>query len=287
MREIKQNTDANVKLFLTDETDHITGITGLSTSLSAELCKDDDVSFSSITVAASGSEIGYGWYNVILSDVNSHTDTIGDLIVRVTATGADSAERLLNVVANVEADTYTKVPSANIDDYKANVSTLALESTSLALSADIQNIDLDTTGLALESTSLSLSADIQNIEAGDKIIVQPVQGNLSYNSIKNQRVEIKQNSTAEIGYSISSDLSGYEVYFGIKEKYRDTEYILEEKNITSDLTEVSTGTGFIKLTDIETDIEDGDYIGELKVTKIGVKARPIEFKIKILPSLLP
>ena len=105
MREIKQNTNNNVKLFLTDETDHITGLTGLT--LTVELCKDDESSFSTITAAASASEVASGWYNINLTNTNNHTDTIGDLIVRATATGADSAERLLNVVENIEVDTYT------------------------------------------------------------------------------------------------------------------------------------------------------------------------------------
>lgn len=107
MREIKQNTDNNVKLFLTDETDHVTGITGLT--LTVELCKDNESSFSTITTAASASEVGNGWYNIILTSANNHTYTIGDLIVRATATGADSAERLLNIVENVEVDTYAAV----------------------------------------------------------------------------------------------------------------------------------------------------------------------------------
>ena len=150
MREIKQNTDNNVKLFLTDESDHITGLTGLSASLTAELCKDDESSFSSITVAASASEIGYGWYNISLTNADSHTDTIGDLIVRATATGADSAERLLNVVENLESDTYD--------------ATQVIDSTLDSISADIQNIDVDNTGLAQESTLESISGDINNIK---------------------------------------------------------------------------------------------------------------------------
>ena len=150
MREIKQNTDANVKLFLTDETDHITGITGLSASLTAELCKDDDASFSSITVAASGTEIGYGWYNVVLTDDNSHTDTIGDLVVRITATGADSAERLMSVVENIESDTYA--------------STIVIDSTLDGISGDIQDINLELDGLATESTLESISGDINTIK---------------------------------------------------------------------------------------------------------------------------
>ena len=150
MREIKQNTDDNIKLFLTDETDHITGITGLSASLTAELCKDDDTSFSSITVAASGSEIGYGWYNVVLTDSNGHTNTIGDLIVRLTATGADSAERLMSVVENIESDTFD--------------STQAIESTLDGISGDIQDLDLELDGLATESTLESISGDINTIK---------------------------------------------------------------------------------------------------------------------------
>ncbi|MCK5642177.1 MAG: hypothetical protein KAJ19_15335, partial [Gammaproteobacteria bacterium] len=109
MREIKQNTDANVKLFLTDETDHIAGLPGLT--LAVELCKDTDSSFSTITSSASASDVGNGWYNINLTSVNNHTNTIGDLIVRATASGADSAERLLNVVENIEVDTYTAVGS--------------------------------------------------------------------------------------------------------------------------------------------------------------------------------
>ena len=107
MREIKQSTDANVKLFLTDEADHILGKTGLT--LAVELCKDNESSFSTITTAASAAEIANGWYNVKLTTANSHTSTLGDLVVRATAAGADSSERLLTVVKNTETDTYDAV----------------------------------------------------------------------------------------------------------------------------------------------------------------------------------
>ena len=138
MREIKQNIDANVKLFLTDETDHITGKTGLT--LAVTICKDDESSFTTITPETSASEIGVGWYNIHLTDTDNHTDTLGDLIVRATATGADSAERLLNIVENIEADTYTKVPSSNIADYKADISSLALETSVGLLQDSVDNI---------------------------------------------------------------------------------------------------------------------------------------------------
>lgn len=107
MREIKQNADANIKLFLTDEADHITGKTGLT--LAVFLCKDDGASFTAITSVANATEIANGWYNIDLTNSNNHTDTLGDIIVRATATGADPAERLANVVSNLESDTYAQL----------------------------------------------------------------------------------------------------------------------------------------------------------------------------------
>lgn len=141
MRELKQNTDNNVKLFLTDSTDHITGKTGLT--LAVELCKDDEESFSAITSVASAGEVGNGWYNVKLTESNNHTDTIGDIIVRATATGADSAERLMNVVENIESDSISTLDS---------------------ISGDIQDINLELDGLATESTLESISGDINTIK---------------------------------------------------------------------------------------------------------------------------
>lgn len=190
----------------------------------------------------------------------------------------------------------------HLDDIKHKDGNKTFDNTTDSLEAIVDNgissitvEDIEaSTILAKEATSLAISGDIQAIDAGlfedggtlSRVIVQPVQGNLSYSSIKNQRIELKQNSTADIAYSVSSDLSGYEVFFGVKDRYRDTAFAIAEKDITADLTNASTGTGFIKLTAEETNIEDGDYIGELKVTKTGIKTRPIEFKIKILPSIL-
>lgn len=102
MREIKQYTAQNVMVFMADSTDHVTGKTGLT--LTVTISKNGGY-FTNINPTVT--ERGYGWYNIALT--SSDTDTIGDLIVRATATGADPAERVLSVVANVEADTYNLV----------------------------------------------------------------------------------------------------------------------------------------------------------------------------------
>ncbi len=99
MREVKQSTAVNVMVFMADSSDHISGKTGLA--LSVEISKDGGA-FSSISPTVT--ERGNGWYSIALSA--SDTDTLGDLVVRATAAGADPGERVLNVVANVEADSY-------------------------------------------------------------------------------------------------------------------------------------------------------------------------------------
>lgn len=91
MRTLNQSTSRNVMVFMTDTNDGKTGLTGLT--LTCTLSKDG-AAFASISPTVT--ERGNGWYNVALT--SSHTDTIGDLALRATATGADSAEVLMQVV---------------------------------------------------------------------------------------------------------------------------------------------------------------------------------------------
>ena len=82
MRELKQSTAANVMVFMADSTDHITGKTGLT--LTVTLSKDGGA-FASITPTVT--ERTSGWYNIAHS---AHTDTVR-LVVRATGTGADAS----------------------------------------------------------------------------------------------------------------------------------------------------------------------------------------------------
>lgn len=93
MRTLNQSTARNVMVFMTDENDGKTGLTGLT--LTCTLSKDG-AAFASISPTVT--ERGNGWYNVALT--SSHTDTIGDLVLRATATGADSAEVAMTVLVH-------------------------------------------------------------------------------------------------------------------------------------------------------------------------------------------
>jgi hypothetical protein len=91
MRLLKQSTARNVMVFMVDETDHVTGLAGLT--LAIDLSKDGG-GFAAISPTVT--EVDVGWYKVALTA--SHTDTLGDLVLHVTAPSADSAEVLCQVV---------------------------------------------------------------------------------------------------------------------------------------------------------------------------------------------
>lgn len=79
------STARNVGVFMTDSNDHVTGKTGLTLTITAS---KNGAAFASISPTVT--ELASGWYNVALT--SSHTDTAGDLLLHVTATGADPTD---------------------------------------------------------------------------------------------------------------------------------------------------------------------------------------------------
>ena len=92
MRKIKQSTAKNVMLLMVDSTDHVTGKTGLTLTITAS---KDGAAFASITPTVT--ERGSGWYNLALT--TAHTNTLGDLALHVTGAAADPADMVLLIEA--------------------------------------------------------------------------------------------------------------------------------------------------------------------------------------------
>ncbi len=90
MEPLKQSTARNVMVFLVDSSDGKTGKTGLTLTITAS---KDGAAFATITPTVT--ERGNGWYNLALT--TSHTDTLGDLAVHATGTGADPCDFKLPV----------------------------------------------------------------------------------------------------------------------------------------------------------------------------------------------
>lgn len=93
MRTLKQNTARNVLVFMADETDHVTGKTGLTLTITASKA---GAAFASISPTVT--ERTNGWYQLALTA--SHTDTLGDLALHITGAGADPADILMQVVSH-------------------------------------------------------------------------------------------------------------------------------------------------------------------------------------------
>ncbi len=99
-------------VFMTDSADHVAGKAGLTLTITAS---KDGAAFASISPTVT--ERGNGWYSLALT--TSHTDTLGDLAIHVTATGADPTDLLCRVSARVVDDvlptaSYTAPDNATI-----------------------------------------------------------------------------------------------------------------------------------------------------------------------------
>ena len=93
---LAKSTARNLMVFLTDSTDHVTGLTGAT--LTITLSKDG-AAFASISPTVT--ERGNGWYNIALT--TSHTNTVGDLVLRATAASADPIDLREQVVEGLPA----------------------------------------------------------------------------------------------------------------------------------------------------------------------------------------
>lgn len=100
-RVCKQSTTYNLRVFMVDSSDHVTGKAGLTLTITA--AKSGTNALSSITPTVT--EIASGWYNLALTTGN--TDTVGDMAIHITGTGADPTDTVIVIREQVLGDTLT------------------------------------------------------------------------------------------------------------------------------------------------------------------------------------
>lgn len=105
MRLLKQSTARDILVFMTDALDHVTGKAGLTLTITAS---KNGAAFGSITPTVT--ERGSGWYALALT--SSHTDTLGDLALHITGTGADPTDLVSQVVADLPGASVASVTGA-------------------------------------------------------------------------------------------------------------------------------------------------------------------------------
>lgn len=107
MRKAKQSTAKNVMILMVDSTDHVTGKTGLTLTITAS---KDGAAFASISPTVT--ERGSGWYSIALT--SSHTDTLGDLALHITGTAADPSDLVILVEGgNTDVDVSSRLASVS------------------------------------------------------------------------------------------------------------------------------------------------------------------------------
>jgi hypothetical protein len=150
---------------MVDSTDHVTGKTGLTLTITAS---KDGAAFASITPTVT--ELANGFYKLALT--TSHTDTLGDLALHITGTAADPTDLVRQVVVDLPGATVASVTGAvgsvtgnvggNVTGSVGSVATGGITAASFASGAiDAAAIAAD----AIGSSELAASA-VTEIQSG-------------------------------------------------------------------------------------------------------------------------
>jgi hypothetical protein len=146
MRKAKQSTAKNVMVLMVQSSDHITGLAGLTLTITAS---KDGAAFAGIAPAVT--DRGNGWYNVALTA--SDTDTLGDLALHVTGAAADPADLVLLVEGGTtDVDVSTRLATAGytapdnagiaaVPDAVTNAAAVVAAATATPLSANIKQVN--------------------------------------------------------------------------------------------------------------------------------------------------
>lgn len=102
---LKQSTARNRVVLLIDSADHVSGKAGLTLAIKAS---KDGAAFATITPTVT--ELEAGFYALALT--SGHTDTLGDLALHVTGTGADPTDIVDQVMVDLPGATVASVTGA-------------------------------------------------------------------------------------------------------------------------------------------------------------------------------
>lgn len=129
-------------VFLTASSDHVTGLTGATLTLT--LSKDGGA-FGSVSPTVT--ERGDGWYSIALTAGN--TDTLGDFVLHITASGADPIDLREQVFASLPGDSVTvsSLGANSITDTSLATSAITEIQSGLATAADLTAVKAKTDSL--------------------------------------------------------------------------------------------------------------------------------------------
>lgn len=141
-------------VLMVQSADHITGATGLTLTVTAS---KDGGAFGSISPTVT--ERGNGWYSIALT--SSHTDTLGDIALQITAASADPSSVLGQVIA-ADLNDAVDLGLTNLD---------ATVSSRLAAASYTAPLDAAATRTALGLASANLDTQLDALPTAAEIEV--------------------------------------------------------------------------------------------------------------------
>lgn len=139
MEPLKQSTSRNLMIFMVSSSDHVTGASGLSLTITVS---KDGAAFGTITPTVA--DLGNGWYNIVLS--TTHTNTLGDLAFHITGSGADPGDFKLPVELDRTGATVSAV-TGNVGGSVASIAGVTFPTNFAVLSIDTNGRIKPLTGL--------------------------------------------------------------------------------------------------------------------------------------------
>lgn len=144
MALLKQSTAFTRMVLMLDSADHVSGKTGLTLTITASKA---GAAFASISPTVT--ERGNGWYSLALT--TSHTDTLGELALHITGTGADPTDLVDQVSARITDDLAFPNTSGRGMDVTAGGE----------VGIDWANVGSPTTTLNLSGTTVKTATDVE------------------------------------------------------------------------------------------------------------------------------
>jgi len=199
----KQNTtNYPISFLMTDSSDHITGKTSASPTIT--LSKNGTPFGAS---SGSISELSYGWYSFYPSVAD--LDTLGDLSIHISGSGADPSDILVSIV-NYD-------PFKEINTISASVALIPTTSTSASAIASTvwsyANRSLTSFGNILSSVASTVWNHISRTLTDSSVTL----------SVEDNTISTIRGDTLIHVFS-NIDFTGYEkVYFTVKDQYKDAD----------------------------------------------------------------
>lgn len=198
---LKQSTQVTITILMVDSADHVTGKTGLAAGLTITASKAGTYSSTPITptVTELDATNAKGLYSLILT--TGHTNTLGELLLHITASGADPADYWFQV------STYIPGEAATLQaDQAVNATKFAGQTITAAAGVTLPSSVASPTNITAATGVVLSAAGVQAIWDALTSALTTV-GSIGKRLVDNLTGDIYARLGAPAGASVSADVA--------------------------------------------------------------------------------